>query len=457
MQKKRFKINSIYCVLLAVLLLLSFFIGFSPPLRADSIYSDVLKDLQIDSNFNVDNYPLKNDDYSLQVIQIAESVDNELFIYVYQPAKNKIQATSVNISTAINESLNYVNYKLNLINQNNTLYKYKVKDFIVKQDALRYYDISSIFRKVDSTIDIVTDENDNTKTEISYSVGKLYTASTVNGVVSYTCLDTEIITITDKYVGFVRYLSGFKLYTQSCDSHYVAFATDKSIDSLMEADVYYVSRSARGHINLTGTHVDEYGEAINNYIQLNYTQVADNSADGIFYRKYTWNRIEKVSEFVVNEELTDDTKNALSDKDWVLRFAETDYNSALGINGVQTITFTEVTDVTILRLKFETNGIVYNLGVVDNKQSGDIIPDNISKLSLLEKIFYSILILICVLLLIPFLPYIIKFIILFFKYLFLFLYYIFKCLGIAIYYIFKYLFLSLLWIICLPVRLIRGY
>ena len=30
---------------------------------------------------------------------------------------------------------------------------------------------------------------------------------------------------------------------------------------------------------------------------------------------------------------------------------------------------TKVSDVTILRLKFETDGVVYNLGVVDNKQS----------------------------------------------------------------------------------------
>ena len=37
---------------------------------------------------------------------------------------------------------------------------------------------------------------------------------------------------------------------------------------------------------------------------------------------------------------------------------------------------TEVTEVTILRLKFETDGVVYNLGVVDNKQSGDDVPGN---------------------------------------------------------------------------------
>jgi hypothetical protein len=35
-----------------------------------------------------------------------------------------------------------------------------------------------------------------------------------------------------------------------------------------------------------------------------------------------------------------------------------------------------VTDETILRLEFVTDGVLYNLGVVDNYQSGDGVPDN---------------------------------------------------------------------------------
>lgn len=38
--------------------------------------------------------------------------------------------------------------------------------------------------------------------------------------------------------------------------------------------------------------------------------------------------------------------------------------------------YTLVGDVTILRLKFETDGITYNLGVIDNKQSGSDTPIN---------------------------------------------------------------------------------
>ena len=47
-------------------------------------------------------------------------------------------------------------------------------------------------------------------------------------------VDIETITITDKFVGFVRYKDGFKLYVGACDSHFVAFNTDKPIDKLLE-------------------------------------------------------------------------------------------------------------------------------------------------------------------------------------------------------------------------------
>ena len=60
---------------------------------------------------------------------------------------------------------------------------------------------------------------------------------------------------------------------------------------------------------------------------------------------------------------------------WVLRFAETDYMEYNGMWNPHK-DMTKISEVTILRLKFETNGLVYNLGVIDNKQSGDEVPGN---------------------------------------------------------------------------------
>jgi len=69
-----------------------------------------------------------------------------------------------------------------------------------------------------------------------------------------------------------------------------------------------------------------------------------------------------------------------------LRFTETDYTytyhdwiSPSGghfRNYFKKINETAISDVTILRLKFETDGVVYNLGVVDNKANGTGISDS---------------------------------------------------------------------------------
>ena len=48
-------------------------------------YTNVMEDLEKDNSFKLEDYPAVEDDYSLQVIQIAESVNGELFVYVYQP------------------------------------------------------------------------------------------------------------------------------------------------------------------------------------------------------------------------------------------------------------------------------------------------------------------------------------------------------------------------------------
>ena len=64
--------------------------------------------------------------------------------------------------------------------------------------------------------------------------------------------------------------------------------------------------------------------------------------------------------------------------------------------------------MTILRLKFETNGVVYNLGVVDNKQTGSPAPTNKQE-DWLKKLLTIILIVLLIILLFPILPSILSF------------------------------------------------
>ena len=83
-----------------------------------------------------------------------------------------------------------------------------------------------------------------------------------------------------------------------------------------------------------------------------------------------------------------------------------------GTTGATTANSTLVGDVTILRLKFVTDGITYNLGVIDNKQTGGRDPSNepggfggsgcVSADG--KKLLYAILGLIALIILAPLLP-----------------------------------------------------
>ncbi len=108
--------KKIVTALAAVLLLLTCLCLRTFSATAEEVrYTAVLDDLQTDATFRAEDYPADASDSSLQVIQIAESVNGELFVYVYSPSGRA--ATSVNISTAIND-LNPKNYALVRLDQN---------------------------------------------------------------------------------------------------------------------------------------------------------------------------------------------------------------------------------------------------------------------------------------------------------------------------------------------------
>ena len=397
-------------------------------------YSGVLQDLQKDKSFQAENYPLIENDYSLRLIQVAESTEKELFLYVYQPSgeTKNFTASSVNLSTTINDEISFLTYKLARIDSSGTLYKYKVQNFTVKSEPTRYYVISSIYRPFDESVDTPA-SGGNTVTEINFAVNKQYTFGEINGREYVNCVDTETIEITDKFVGFVRYENGFNLYASACDSHFVAFNTDKRIDSLLEADVYYTTQKYRwSFINFVGEK-ETFGEKEDKYAYLKYTDKVEHTGDGLFAGTYKWDRIESVEKFTGSEDktkifksrggdqsavtLTDETLNELKGKKWVLRFTETDYIvQSGGTTGATTANSTLVGDVTILRLKFVTDGITYNLGVIDNKQTGGRDPSNepggfggsgcVSADG--KKLLYAILGLIALIILAPLLPWVIN-------------------------------------------------
>lgn len=370
-------------------------------------FSDVVEDLKKDETFNIENYAVNENDNSLQVITIAESNEKELFVYVYQPSgeyKNLV-ATSMFLSTA-SRGLEYRNYTLTQLNSRGVFYKYRVNNFVVSNDSERHYEITSIYRKFDETIDEKLN-NDNTISEIEYKVAKHWFFRTTTNGTEISCQDIETITITSKYVGFARYgdLSG-ATYAVAKDRHFVAFTTDKRIDKLMEADVYFVSQDVSlNYLDLTDywendprLSFSEFGEKVDEFSYLKHTNKVDITAQNGYWWgnknfSYSWDEISKVDDFIASvnyeqtfdmgifdvhtkSEMTEDGYNNLRDKEWVLSFATTDYITDPRLTAGLDVYYTIVGEVSILRLAFETDGYYYNLGVIDNKQTGVNSPVN---------------------------------------------------------------------------------
>ena len=399
--------------------------------------SGVLEDLSKDASFNAANYPSNAKNYSLQIIQLAESADKELFVYVYQPSGDKVNASSINISTTINDDISFFNYSLELLNFEETLFKYKVANFEVKKDPVRYYAISSIYRPFDAGIGDEKSGN-NTINEVNYAVNRQYCFGEINGKPYVSCVDIETIVVTDKFVGFVRYPDGFKLFTGAgaCDSHFVAFNTDKPIDKLLEADVYYTTQNTSYDFFTEDSPFSiKFGDSkTDNYAYLKYTDKVEHTGGGFFAGTYKWDRIQSVDDFIktedrmtvyygavlnskVSSKLSDEALNDLKGKKWVLRFTETSYDksprSGMGAATYYHAETTMVGNVTILRLKFETDGITYNLGVIDNKQTGSTEPSNSTDIKVEPNatgkgIIYLILFVLLLVLLAPLLPYVLN-------------------------------------------------
>lgn len=390
-------------------------------------YTSATADLRKAENFDPSYYPVKENDYTISLIQIAESKDKELLVYTYQPAADeRITASSINVSRTSELNVTPQNYCLTLLSREGVFCKYVVKDFKVSDEPTRYYAIPSIFRSWVNDID-GDQSGSQTVTEKSFEVAEQFRFGTLNGKEYVERKKIDVITVTSKFVGFCRYKDGFSLYPTHCDSHFVAFDTDRQIDKLLEADVFFVSQPYKYFNYVAGKKEYDFANQTSETVSLKCEQTGDYTTSGLFAKSYSWKRIASVNDFLAEEQtetlysgavinvtsgnsFSDEAKAELQKQKWVLRFKETDYSVTYHKNSSLYVTDgTLVGDVTILRLKFVTDGITYNLGVVDNKQTGGTDPvNNIKKAIGLNSTFllilFFVLIVVLLIVLMPFLP-----------------------------------------------------
>lgn len=369
--------NRYVCVMIVCLLVVLSAGGRClPSAFADtSEYTSALTDLQKDASFNAADYPSIANDYTIQVIQIAESTRGELFVYTYQPCQEATRITATKINMSLSDSPDDTKlYALTLINSEGVFCKYVVDLFAASTASPRYYNITSIYRNRIEGIDKESG-TDNTINGVAFAVGKCYKVTTENGKVTYECKAEDVVQIINPYAGFLEYFDGYEFCGwKHCHGHFVAFSTDKQIDYLMEADVSYVAERWYKSYSMTSGSQKWCEETISDIVKIEGTETGGNEG-GFLAKRYEWKRIQTVADFIAQEDLTDDMKSNLSGAQWVLRFLETEYvESSTGV--ASSDTWTELNSVSVLRLKFITNGRVYNLGAVSNEVTGGDKPGN---------------------------------------------------------------------------------
>ena len=359
-------------------------------------YSDVWVDLNQDTSFAEQAETLVPDEkYGMNVFQVAESANGELFVYVSWWSYYDITVTSIRLATSIGEYARWSDYQLQLLSThmdgNLTFGKFLVVGFTLQPGIQRYYDIAGIFRQWDSDID--GPKTNNTVNEVPYQVSKLFIATTVNDTVTYSVQITDVIVFNSMYVSNIRFEHGLVIdfegmRDEATTGHYVAFSTDHKIDELLEADVSFIERDW----SFDGPFWEYFKDS--RKLDLDYQPWSDpitktlKSSDKVvasseyFDYEYTWGTIQSVDNFLASLDSyydgDSDHKIELSERDlanlkgkqWVLMFHQTELLEEIGLFSGYHYTGTDVGEVTVLRLLFRTDGVVYNLGVVSNKQTG---------------------------------------------------------------------------------------
>jgi len=377
--------HKILSISLLLSIMLSLFLPFTASAAATTAYTTVIEDLSKDSSFDINNYPADTSDMSVRLVQIAEGEGGELFVYVYQPADavKDLKATHINMSTHHYEDTtqNFKLYSLTWVNSYGTLDKYVVNDFKVSSDLYRYYNISTVYRAFDETIDTNNAGSDDITGFKGFSVGKFIASYNYNGTVVYEAKDTSVVDVEINSVGIVRYSEGYILKHEYCDSHFVAFSVNNyDVKDIYDATITYtisdcslsVGPGLSGNPNISNaqvvtTDITEY-------------QKGQVSGGGILGYDYEWPRIQTISEFnsMLNEHkgekiVFDDS--SLGQAQFVFNFLETDYSWVSGGTGTVSYFSKRVTDVAILRLHFATDSEIFNLGVVSDVVSDDGVPD----------------------------------------------------------------------------------
>ena len=398
-------------------------------------YSDVFDDLRQDPNFKAEDYPSMTLDYwktqtnqpMIEVISIAESSDDELYIYTYQPLNYDLELTATAISMSLGfsadgQDLQPKIYDLYLASSYGVYNKYVVEKLDVSDEPYRYYNIVTIYRSYNSTIDWHAPPvgAEATGSEYGIGVGQQWCAYYQNDTIVYEMGTFETLEINIDFVGNFDFGSGLQwgniggLYNE-CDMWFLSFSCDQYvIRHIYDADLSYRQRSVEKVSIAYSDYEYTYGEWSENIpVTLKDTDKAQYKGEGLLAKEYTWDSISSVDNFLKRADeldvtITKECKQALENSQWVFIFTQTESKEIIN-GGTFIFEYMDIEKVTVLRLHFiDIHGDVYNLGVVSDRVN----PDNESDghgsgidLTQISDWFEKILMLIGILILVVILGY----------------------------------------------------
>ena len=436
---------------------------------------NVVEDLLKDVSFDVDDYPPISDDYSLDVIQIAESKNKDLYLYVYQPSDSVVDfiATSVNIyygysHNGIFPEGGIKKYDLVLVSSYGVFDKYLVEDFdkntSFATDGEKFINIVEINRPFIKDIDQNLDSG--TITEKAFSIGQQWKITYINNSVSYKMVTFDTVTIDTILTGSALLKSGLTWGTfvgvkESQQAWFYVFDVQNfDVTHIFDADLSfsvqtYSEYTFENFFTITSPDIYSFEytgdpKFINQTIYDSEEMIIHSK--GLFGQDFVWDRIQKGSDFIKSLEKQgcvwlNDSKSIITDDCFVFSFYETPYEvSTYSPEGSTstTVNASVINDVDVLRLHFQTPQGTYNLGVISdtiNIDRNPIVVGGGIDLSGIESFLERLIMIVGLILFVVFLVVIINFI-------------------KPIFAIFKLLIKAIVFVICLPFKwlkkLIRG-
>ena len=364
--------------------------------------TSVIQDLTATENFSASDYPAMtyvelealnqdadetNDQSFVEVIQVAESTSDYLYIYLYQPTLMETEYTINGILMYNGFSSDGVVdaklYSVDLISSEGVFSKYRIRDFTLENETERYYNLVTIYRSFISGIDSPSSGSDIENYSVGIHVGQQWCAYEQDGKTVYEMNTFETVELDIGFTGSVDFNSGLTVNNffgsfELGDAWFITFNIDNYVvEKIYDADVVYKTRDM-SHSFGVGIDSTSYGE----WSELKKFTLKEGDeiiykGPGLFAKKYSCNKILSSQDFITqmedqNVNIHEDDLKEIEEDQWVFVFLLTEKQINNYGNTMSTQS-TDVASVGVVRLHFmDVNKDEYNLGVVSDLVN----PDN---------------------------------------------------------------------------------